>query len=86
MNVYEMDNFDEEEDEAKMDVPFILLLDSLRAHKQKYLKRHLYGWLNFEAKRLNKFPKLLKWKDPFNNKYMPLSAPKGTFLNESVNL
>uniref|UniRef100_A0A7S3V8R4 Ubiquitin-like protease family profile domain-containing protein n=1 Tax=Chaetoceros debilis TaxID=122233 RepID=A0A7S3V8R4_9STRA len=83
MNMYEMDNFDEEEDEAKMDVPFILLLDSLRAHNKKNLKRHLYGWLNFEAKRLNKFPKLLKVRYPFNSRYMPLSAPKAPMQDNS---
>lgn len=91
MNVHELlkledhDAVNKEEDEVKMDVPFILFLDSLRAHNKKSLKKHLYGWLNFEAKRLDKFPKLQKDMIPFNNITMPLCAPKGKLLHELLN-
>ncbi len=66
----EMDVNDEE-----TDVPFILFLDSLRAHKPSRLRQSLYKWLNFEADRLKKFAK----HSPFQKQTMPVCFPNGKF-------
>ena len=56
-------------------VPFILFMDSLRAHNQKRLKKHIYAWLNLEAKRLGKFQG--KHGVPFTPKRMSTLQPNG---------
>lgn len=72
----------EELSNKEADVPFILFLDSLRAHKKKKLKVLIYKWLNSEARRLGKFNTLeargpFKDNDAFNSLTMPIMDPRG---------
>ncbi len=76
MNIHSDDKNQMDINDEESDVPFILFLDSLRAHKPNRLRKHLYEWLKFEAKRLKKFP----IPDPFNAYTMPVCFPKGNFL------
>jgi len=59
-----------------LDAPFLLLLDSLKAHDVQKVKTHIYNWLNFEAKRLNIFQGFRE-NGPFWRTSMPLFQPKG---------
>ena len=63
---------------GEKDAPFLLFLDSLKAHKKEKVKRHIYSWLNLEAKRLKKFQHLHNGK-AFWLKSMPLFEPIGKF-------
>jgi len=69
------DQIDEEKD-----APFLLLLDSLKAHKSSKVKKHVYEWLNAEAKRLDKFQRS-DGGNPFNYFSMPIFSPKIPYQN-----
>ncbi|GFH57133.1 hypothetical protein CTEN210_13609 [Chaetoceros tenuissimus] len=58
---------DEEACNRNLEHPYVLFMDSLRAHKKSKLQRTLYTWLNKEAARLRKFDR----KDPF----VPVTCP-----------
>ena len=61
---------------SEEDAPFLLFLDSLKAHQQVKVKKHIYAWLNLEAKRLNKFQELRNG-EPFFRYSLPMFDPKG---------
>ena len=64
---------EDEEQSDHEDFPCILFLDSLKAHRKKRVAAKVRMWLNYEAKRLKKFP---TEEDPFNNKTMEVLDPK----------
>lgn len=66
-------------DEDELEFPFILFMDSLRAHKKSKMKKHIYNWLNSEAKRLGKFQHLNGNDQPFNSVTTPVADPRGAF-------
>jgi len=69
-------NYDEEIYDSKFEEgSFLLFLDSLKMHQKNKIARNIYGWLNFEWKRLKKrggkdFP-----KQPFDKSQMPVLTP-----------
>jgi len=68
----------EEDDKEEVEVPFMLFMDSLRAHKKGRMKKYILEWLNLEAKRLGMFKQLHKGS-PFHNSTMSVVDPSGTF-------
>ncbi|GFH53921.1 hypothetical protein CTEN210_10397 [Chaetoceros tenuissimus] len=48
--------------------PYVLFMDSLRAHNKSKLQKTLYTWLNAEAARLHKFDR----KDPYTHLACPV--------------
>jgi|AntRauTorckE5430_2_1112549.scaffolds.fasta_scaffold46749_1 sentrin-specific protease 7 len=64
------------DDDEVLEHPFLLFMDSLKAHKMSRMRKHIQGWMNFEAKRLGKFKNLHK-KDPFDSLTLPVISPKG---------
>lgn len=93
VNPGKLENSFTEEDESvskdndeKVDIPFLLFLDSLKAHQASKVKKHLYDWLNLEAKRLNTFEVLSeKYKEKkselFTQHSMPIFEPKIPYQN-----
>ena len=85
----EEENDDYEKNDCKdkeRDLPFLLFLDSLKAHKKSKVKKKIYEWLNFEAKRLNKFSELFDNqskppKIPFWQHSMPMFDPMIPYQN-----
>lgn len=67
---------DEEASNKHLEHPYILFMDSLRAHKKAKLQKTLYKWLNAEAARLHKFDR----KNPFSHLTCPVENPPGKFL------
>ena len=66
----------DDDDEAwnkNMEHPYILFMDSLRAHKKSKLQKTLHTWLNAEAARLRKFDR----KDPYENLTCPVEIASG---------
>ncbi|GFH58426.1 hypothetical protein CTEN210_14902 [Chaetoceros tenuissimus] len=59
---------DEEARNQNLEHPYILFMDSLRAHKKARLQKTLHKWLNAEAARLGKFDR----KDPYENSTCPV--------------
>jgi len=57
-------------------LPCIFFLDSLKAHRQKTITKHVRNWLNSEWKRLKK-AKSEAEEDPFNERTMEVYAPRG---------
>jgi len=80
-NGYTDVNANEEDEAVEKDAPFILFLDSLKAHQKNKVKRHIYNWLNFEAKRLDRYQDLNtdKKNGVFFQHSMPLYEPKGEY-------
>lgn len=61
------------------EAPFMLFLDSLKAHKKSTVHKKVTKWLDFEANRLGTFPGL---NYPFTHKInrkcmMPIHDPQG---------
>lgn len=78
------ENEDLETEDNVRDLPFLLFLDSLKAHKKAKVKKKIYEWLNSEAKRLNKFSHLFQSKPPktaFWNRSMPMLDPLIPYQN-----
>ena len=79
-NAYRDDN---NEVQDNVDLPFILLLDSLKLHhKKEDVGPPLYAWLNFEARSRGMFQNLKKDGDHSNSEIfssdsVPLLQPKG---------
>jgi Ulp1 family protease len=69
------DNLVENDDEV-LEHPFLLFMDSLRAHKKKKIWDITRKWLNAEAKRLGKF-KRMNTDAPFHNSTFPVIDPRG---------
>lgn len=71
--------FEAEEDQSDdQDFPFILFLDSLKAHRKNKVANKVRKWLNYEAKRLGKFKDTFDADpQPFNKKTMEVIDPKG---------
>lgn len=65
------------------DAPFMLFLDSLKAHRKASVRNHVIKWLNSEAERLNTF----KQRDPFKKRYkrymMPILDPQVPYQDNS---
>ncbi len=74
---------DEDCREEKLDFPFILFLDSLKAHQKTKVKTNIYNWLNLEAERLSEFQDISSEskKGVFNTYSIPLVAPKIPYQN-----
>jgi hypothetical protein len=73
---------DDEVRSGETDAPFLLFLDSLRAHQKNKVKGHIYSWLNLEATRLNLYQNLRTRKNeslPFWTHSMPMFDPVGKF-------
>lgn len=75
-----MNNVEESED---LDAPFLLLMDSLRAHNKGRIQSHIHDWLNSEAKRLGRFDDLKTEAGIFNKRTMPIFDPPGTLILNS---
>ena len=71
--------FKEGDDQSEdQDFPFILFLDSLKAHRKNKVANKVRKWLNHEAKRLRKFADLFGDETPpFNKNTMEVFDPKG---------
>ena len=69
----------EEKQSEDQEFPFILFLDSLKAHRKNKVANKVRKWLNYEAKRLGKFKKISEArKEPvFNKDTMEVFDPKG---------
>lgn len=81
----ELECSEEEPLEREREFPFILFMDSLRAHKKSKMKTLVYEWLNSEAKRLGKFQTCVGTKaGVFNNVTMPIIDPKGKFVFKNL--
>ena len=59
------------------EVPFILLLDSLKLHDKLKVKTNVLIWLNSEAKKMKYFPEI---SDPFTMDLVKIYQPKGKFV------
>ena len=69
---------DEENQSDDQDFPFILFLDSLKAHRKVKVANKVRRWLNYEAKRLGKFKETFEMNpQPFNKKTMEVFDPRG---------
>ena len=69
---------DVEDQSDDQDFPFILFLDSLKAHRKVKIANKVRRWLNYEAKRLGKFKETFEDEaHPFNKKTMEVFDPKG---------
>lgn len=55
--------------------PFILFLDSLKAHQKKTIAKHVRGWLNSEWARLDKS----KDDKPFTEQSLQVHSPRSKF-------
>jgi sentrin-specific protease 7 len=64
---------DEEACNQNLEHPYILFMDSLRAHNKAKLQKTLYKWLNAEAARLLKFDR----KDPYEDLTCPVEIASG---------
>ena len=60
------------------DFPCILFLDPRKAHQMKRVARKVRRWLNYEAKRLDRFDFV---GEPFNHKTMEVDDPKSKWLS-----
>lgn len=71
--------FEDEDDQSDdQDFPFILFLDSLKAHRKNKVANKVRKWLNYEAKRLGKFKETFEINpQPFNKDTMEVFDPKG---------
>ena len=67
---------DVENDDEVLQHPFLLFMDSLKAHRISRMRKHIQGWMNAEAKRLDKFKSSYK-KEPFDSHTLPTIIPKG---------
>ncbi len=83
-NAYGDPDTNEEDDQLEKDAPFILFLDSLKAHQTNKVRKHIYSWLNFEAKRLDRFQDLNNRYGIFWSRSMPLLEPKGEYQRRRV--
>lgn len=90
-NAYEylQDQLDEQREHdgpyLDKDAPFILFLDSLRAHKKALVHKKVIKWLDSEAQRLGTFPNR---KNPFTRKknhphVMPIHDPPVPYQDNS---
>jgi len=61
----------------KFEVPFILLLDSLKAHNKDVIASQIRQWLNFEWKKVMKIN-----VDVFNSQSVQLFTPKGIVIEK----
>jgi len=74
---------DENPPEKNDEVPCLLFLDSLKAHKKFKVANTVRKWLNFENKRLGHATDISD--EPFNQETMALYDPKGmSILSHSI--
>lgn len=74
MNAYESDH----EKKAKLDVPCLIFMDSLKMHKKEKIRKQIENWLNSEWTRLH--PDDDGVGQPFSRGKFELFSPKGTGL------
>ncbi len=82
-NAFNQDDDYEENETTKLDAPFLLFLDSLKFHEQSKVKNNIYEWLNFEAKRVNRFQDLRR-DEPFWERTLPIFTPKGEIIQDDI--
>lgn len=84
-NVFMQSSPEETEEDSSFDdteVPCILFMDSLKAHKKCKVACRVRNWLQSEAERLKAIPRIVqggKMQKLFTEERMPVLDPKGKY-------